>query len=119
MLASSAFREHGRAEQQDPRMSTPNTTSRRDLERLSRVVSHQNAQLRALNEANLLISEERLVSSVLQRVVDTSRDLSEARYAALGVFDDSGQLHAFLTSGLTRPSGKEWRSYHLARACWA
>ena len=44
-------------------MSGPDT--QRDLEELSRVVARQNAQLRALNEANLLLSEERLVSSVL------------------------------------------------------
>lgn len=40
------------------------------------------------------------MSSVLQRVVDISRELSGARYAALGVLDESGQLKAFLTSGM-------------------
>ena len=68
-----------------------------------------------LNEANLLLSEERLVSSVLQRVVDISRELSGARYAALGVLDDDGRLKTFLTSGIDEaardaigelPSGK-------------
>ncbi len=63
------------------------TTDRGDLQELSKVVARQNAQLKALNEANLLLSEERLVSSVLQRVVDISRELSGARYAALGVLD--------------------------------
>ena len=83
-------------------MSGPDT--QRDLEELSRVVARQNAQLRALNEANLLLSEERLVSSVLQRVVDISRELSGARYAALGVLDDNGQLKSFLTSGIDKPA---------------
>jgi len=81
-------------------MSAPHATGQNDADGLSRVVSQQNAQLRALNEANLLISEERLVSSVLQRVVDLSRELSGARYAALGVLDDDGNLRAFLTSGI-------------------
>ena len=63
-------------------------------------MARKNAQLAALNEANLLLSEERLVSSVLQRVVDISRELSGARYAALGVLDDDGQLKTFLTSGI-------------------
>ena len=81
-------------------MPTPRPIGQSDAEELSRVVSEQNAKLRALNEANLLISEERLVSSVLQRVVDISRELSGARYAALGVLDDDGHLGAFLTSGI-------------------
>ena len=71
-----------------------------ELEQLSTVVASQNAQLRALNEANLLLSEERLVSSVLQRVADLSRELAGSRYSALGVLDDGGRLKAFLTSGI-------------------
>ena len=96
-------------------MTDADTTSRGDLQELSKVVARQNAQLKALNEANLLLSEERVVSSVLQRVVDISRELSGARYAALGVLDEYGQLKAFLTSGIDEtarasigelPSGK-------------
>ena len=67
---------------------------------LASALARKNAQLAALNEANLLLAEERLVSSVLQRVVDISRELSGARYAALGVLDDNGQLKTFLTSGM-------------------
>ena len=86
-----------------------------EIQELSKVVARQNAQLKALNEANLLLSEERLVSSVLQRVVDISRELSGARYAALGVVDEYGRLQVFLTSGIDEtarsaigelPSGK-------------
>ena len=69
---------------------------------LSRVVASQNAQLRALNDANLGLSEERLVSSVLQRVVDLSRGLAAARYAALGVLGEDGRLSSFLTSGISQ-----------------
>ena len=96
-------------------MTTSETTSRCDPEQLSQIVARQNAQLIALNEANLLLAEERLVSSVLQRVVDISRELSGARYAALGVLDETGQLKDFLTSGIDErarasigelPSGK-------------
>ena len=96
-------------------MTEADTTNPGDLQELSRVVARQNAQLKALNEANLLLSEERLVSSVLQRVVDMSRELSRARYAALGVLDEHGEMKAFLTSGIDEtaraamgelPSGK-------------
>lgn len=75
-----------------------------DVEALSQVASSQNAQLRALNEANLALSQERLVSSVLQRVVDLSRELSRARYAALIVVSDEGNITAFLTSGISQSS---------------
>ena len=96
-------------------MSSRNIPGRQDASDLSKALARKNAQLAALNEANLLLSEERLVSSVLQRVVDISRELSGARYAALGVLDDNGQLKSFLTSGIDEaareaigelPSGK-------------
>ena len=96
-------------------MAGANSSNRGDLQELSKVVVRQNAQLKALNEANLLLSEERLVSSVLQRVVEISRELSGARFAALGVLDDDGRLKEFLTSGIDEtaraaigelPSGK-------------
>lgn len=95
-----------------------------DLEELSRVVGHQNAQLRALNEANLALSRERLVADVLQRVVDLSRELAGARYAALSVLDESGEIKAFLTSGMDQqtrqtlgppPSGKGLLGLMLTR----
>lgn len=94
---------------------TADKTNSGEPRELSKVVARQNLQLKALNEANLLLSEERLVSSVLQRVVDISRELSGARYAALGVLDGNGRLQAFLTSGIDErdriaigelPSGK-------------
>ncbi|MFQ5872365.1 MAG: GAF domain-containing protein, partial [Dehalococcoidia bacterium] len=72
----------------------------RDVEDLSRVAASQNAQLRTLNEANLALSQERLVSSVLQRVVDLSRELARARYAALSMLGENGEIKAFLTSGI-------------------
>ncbi len=96
-------------------MMAADTTDGADVQQLSKIVARQNAQLKALNEANLLLSEERLVSAVLQRVVDISRELSGARYAALGVLDESGHLKAFITSGIDErarasigklPSGK-------------
>ena len=77
-----------------------------DLARLSVIVSRQNSQLRALNEANLALSEETLVSAVLQRVVDLARELGQARYAALSVLGEDGTLSAFLTSGITPKRGR-------------
>jgi nitrate/nitrite-specific signal transduction histidine kinase len=78
----------------------------RDVEELSRVVASQNTQLRALNEANLALSQERLVSTVLQKVVDLSRELVQARYAALAVLGDKKEIKTFLTSGVDEETRK-------------
>jgi hypothetical protein len=53
-----------------------------NVEELSRVAESQNTQMRALNEANLALAEEKSVSSVLQRVVDLSREAAAG--ASLG-----------------------------------
>ena len=39
------------------------------------------------------------LDSVLQETVDAVRSLTVARYGAAGVFDDSGQVRDFITSG--------------------
>ena len=88
-------------------MENPETPRHTDPADPSAELARKKAQLAALNEANLLVSEERLVSSVLQRVVDISRELSGARYAALGVIDDTGRLSAFLTSGIDHQTRAE------------
>ncbi len=56
---------------------------------------------RVMNEAVLAISGELSVESVLQRMVDASRDVARARYAALGTPDGEGGFARFLVSGLT------------------
>ncbi|MBI4201614.1 MAG: GAF domain-containing sensor histidine kinase [Chloroflexi bacterium] len=71
-----------------------------NVERLSLVAANQNAQLKALNEANVALSEERLVSAVLQRVVELSQELVQAKYAALSVTGEDGVIKSFYTSGV-------------------
>jgi signal transduction histidine kinase len=52
--------------------------------------------------AGIAISGEHSLAAVLQRVVDSAREVVGARYAALGVLDESGEsLIEFVTSGLT------------------
>lgn len=65
-----------------------------DLERRRR-------QLQALNEAGLSLSAELDSSAVLQKIVDLARAVAAARYAALGIFDENGEVTRFLTSGIT------------------
>jgi signal transduction histidine kinase len=59
------------------------------------------AQLRAVHEAGVNISDDLSLAAVLQKVVDTSRGVVGARYGALAVVGESGSIDAFITSGFT------------------
>ncbi|MPZ50201.1 MAG: GAF domain-containing protein [Dehalococcoidia bacterium] len=57
-------------------------------------------QLRAVHEAGLQVTADLALGSVLQSVVDSSRTLVGARFAALAVVHD-GAIQEFITSGLS------------------
>ena len=58
-------------------------------------------RLRALVDAGIALSSELSLDALLQRLVETAADLTGARYAALGVIDESGRgLEKFLTTGI-------------------
>lgn len=61
----------------------------------------QTRRLHALNAAGMSLSSELDSAAVLQRVVDQAREIGSARYAALGVFDQTGTVEQFVTSGIT------------------
>jgi signal transduction histidine kinase len=56
---------------------------------------------RTLSDVVLAIAAEHEVDSVLQRIVDSARELGGARYAALGIPDGEGAFASFITSGMT------------------
>jgi GAF domain-containing protein len=60
----------------------------------------QGVLLIAAYEAALAIASEVDLPSVLQRLVDLARQVTPARYAALGVTDDHGTIVEFITSGM-------------------
>jgi len=60
-----------------------------------------NPALRAVSDAVLAVAAELSVDEVLQRLVDSSRELSGARFAALGLPDGDGGFRRFLTSGMS------------------
>jgi signal transduction histidine kinase len=61
----------------------------------------QQSRLRTLVEAGISLSSELSLDSLLQRIVETAAELTEARYAALGVIDQTGQgLERFFTTGI-------------------
>jgi signal transduction histidine kinase len=57
--------------------------------------------LRAMSDAVLAIAAELRVDPVLQKLVDSARDLVGARYAAIGIPDGEGGFATFITSGMT------------------
>jgi signal transduction histidine kinase len=59
------------------------------------------SQLEMIGNAVIAIASELELETVLRRIVDLARDLAGAQYAALGVPDQSGDMIAFITTGLT------------------
>jgi signal transduction histidine kinase len=58
-------------------------------------------RLRALLDATVALTSELSLESLLQKLVETAAALTGARYAALGVIDESGtELERFLTTGV-------------------
>ncbi len=74
----------------------------RVLGRAQRETERRARELAAVNEASLALSSELDLPSVLQRVVDLSRDVTNARYGTLAMLDEQGRIAEFLTSGMTR-----------------
>ena len=56
---------------------------------------------RALSDVVLAIAAEHEVAPVLQKLVDSARELAGARYAALGIPDGEGAFESFITSGMS------------------
>ena len=54
----------------------------------------------ALLEAGLALSSELSLPMVLQRIVDLAAEVTDARYVALGVIGEGGQLIDFITAGI-------------------
>ena len=57
--------------------------------------------LKAVSDAVLAVASQRSVDEVLQRLVDSARELAGARYAALGIPDGEGGFRRFLVAGMS------------------
>jgi len=57
--------------------------------------------LRAVSDAVLAVASQLSVDEVLQRLVDSARELAGARYAALGIPDGAGGFRRFLVAGMS------------------
>lgn len=58
-------------------------------------------RLAALDAATVALAQELSLERVLQLIVDSVRPLVGARYAALGIPDQSGRMDRFITSGVS------------------
>jgi signal transduction histidine kinase len=64
-------------------------------------------ELRAVSAAVLAVTAHLSVREVLQTILTSARRLLDARYAALGVPDDTGSFAEFLADGIT---DEQWRA---------
>lgn len=72
------------------------------LRELADALEEKRKQLQAVNAAGLALTSELDRDEVLQRVADQARAIANAKYAALGVFNEDGVVESFTTSGITR-----------------
>ena len=81
---------------------------RRDAEQTARLrelasaLEQRRVQLQALTAAGIALTSELETATVLQGVADQARQVANAKYAALGVFDDKGVVTQFITSGISK-----------------
>lgn len=56
--------------------------------------------LEAVNRAALAISSKLSLHATLLQIVNSAREIAEAKYAAIGEFDSEGRVETFVTSGM-------------------
>ena len=61
----------------------------------------QSRRLRALNAAGLALSAELDTETLLHKIADLARVVGDAKYAALGTFDDAGRVTRFYVAGIS------------------
>ncbi|TET33603.1 MAG: GAF domain-containing protein [Anaerolineales bacterium] len=64
-------------------------------------VATPDSELQALHQATLSLVSDLSLDGVLRRVIHAARDLSNAKYAALGIPTGDGELSTFITEGLS------------------
>jgi signal transduction histidine kinase len=65
------------------------------------------SRLRELIEASIALNSELSLDNLLQKIVETAASITGARYAALGVIDESGAaLERFITTGVDEDTRK-------------
>lgn len=73
----------------------------RSVQQAQQESMQRSRELAAINEASLTLSTDLDLASVLQRVVELSRSVTDARYGALALLGEDRQIVEFLTSGIS------------------
>ena len=71
------------------------------LAALHDVERSQSRRLEALNEAGLALSAELETEALLHKIAELARVVGNAKYAALGTFDEHGAVTRFYTAGIS------------------
>ncbi len=76
-------------------------TTRTVVEESTDEVASIDSDLQALHRATLSLISDLSLDGVLRRVIHAARELSNAKYAALGIPTGDGELSTFITEGLS------------------
>ncbi len=68
---------------------------------IQRRLVYQNRQLAAVHSAGLSLASEMQLDPLLHKFVDLAREITIARYGALGILGPDGELEHFITSGIS------------------
>ncbi len=77
-----------------------------------REIDRLRARVAMMSEVSRRITNSWDLDTVLREVVDGARSLTDARYGAVGMFDDSGRVRDFITSGITSDEPRQSGSSH-------
>jgi two-component system sensor histidine kinase DevS len=80
---------------------SPQTIDLQQVEEPLDNYSDLHSDILALHRATLNIASDLSLEGVLQRILHSAKELTNARYAALGVPSETGELETFLTLGLS------------------
>ena len=83
--------------------------SLQEVDRLKLKIESLEKRLLTMSVVSRRVTETLDLHTVLQEVVDGACSLTEARYGALSVFDDSGQVWELITSGIVDEERKMMR----------
>ena len=77
-----------------------------------REIDRLQARLRRMSEVSRRVTGSLDLDTVLQEIVDGARSLTDAQHGAVEVFDDSGHLHEYITSGIAPEERHTLESLH-------
>jgi two-component system sensor histidine kinase DevS len=78
-----------------------NQLERRDIQDVDLGSGDSASDMRSLHKATLSLYTDLSLDGVLRRITSAARELSDARYGALGILSEKGGLEFFITDGMS------------------